>query len=85
MNKGLDLDTRLKLSARRLRAWHWMAAISTRKAEAITILRDEAKFLVQLGLANPADARRIGRLIFDYHQLIEALERMIARSVVQPA
>lgn len=61
-----------------------MAAISTRKEEAVVILRDEAKHLVQLGLAYPKDARRIGRLIFNYHQLIEALERMISRSAARP-
>ncbi|WEK05718.1 MAG: hypothetical protein P0Y65_05545 [Candidatus Devosia phytovorans] len=76
MTQQYDLDDRLRQSARKLREWNWLAAISTRRAEAVVILRDEARFLIQLGLQHPTEARRIGRLIVAYRRLIEALDRM---------
>ncbi|SEQ30146.1 hypothetical protein SAMN05428969_2628 [Devosia sp. YR412] len=74
MPADFDLDKRLRKSARMLRAWNWMAVISTRRAEAVHILREEAKWLIQLGLEHPRHARRIGRLIVAYRRLIEAIE-----------
>ena len=54
-----------------------MAVISTRQAEAVDILREEAKFLIQLGLEHPAHAARIGRLIVAYRRLIDAIDLRI--------
>ena len=72
-----DINDRLRKSARKLRAWNWMAVISTRQAEAVEILREEAKFLIQLGLENPGHAVRIGRLIVAYRHLIDAIDLCI--------
>ena len=78
MSEETELNDRLRKSARTLRAWNWMAAISTRQAEAVAILRDEARFLIKLGLEHPKHARKIGRLIVAYNRLIEAIELRMA-------
>lgn len=77
MSEDVDLDERLKLSARKLRAWNWMAAISTNQVEAVGILRDEARLLIQFGLQHPDQIGRIGRLIVAYRTLIDAIEHRI--------
>jgi len=74
-----DLDSRLQKSARMLRGWDWMTIVSTRRTEAVDILREEARFLVQLGLNNKPNALRIGRLIVAYRRLIDLLEQSMAR------
>ena len=73
-----DIDTRLSRSARRLRAWNWMGAISTRQPEVIAILNEEAHLLILLGPKHPHHARRIGNLIVAYRRLIEAMEQRMA-------
>ena len=62
-----------------LRAWNWMGAISDRQQEAVAILTEEAKLLIQLGVQHPRYLRRIGRLIVAYQHLIKAIERRMER------
>lgn len=64
----------LRRAVRRLRAWQWMSAISTRPEDAVAVLTDEARALVQLGIAHPDRARDIGELIVSYHRLIVRLK-----------
>lgn len=52
-------------------------AISIRQVEAISILREEARFLIEIGLQNPGQARRIGRLLVAHRKLIDEIELRI--------
>lgn len=51
-----------------------MSVISAKRDEAIWLLGQEAKFLVQLGPKHPEHARQIGQLIVAYQRLITAMK-----------
>lgn len=51
-----------------------MSLVSTQRDDALGILGQEARFLVQLGPRHPERAQQIGRLIVAYHRLITALK-----------
>ncbi len=73
LSKDADLDARLHKSACVLREWGWLSGVSTRRAEVVAILREEARLLILLGPGHPAQARRIGGLIVAYRRLIDTL------------
>ncbi|KKB76996.1 hypothetical protein VW35_16050 [Devosia soli] len=50
-----------------------MSKISCREDEAIALLLQEAKFLIDLGREHPARAVEIGRLIVAYQRLVETI------------
>ncbi len=58
-----------------LRGWRWMSLVSMQREEAILILSQEAKFLVQMGPKYPQHAQQIGRLIVSYQRLITAMKQ----------
>ena len=65
-----DLDTRLRKSVQKLRAWRWMSAITNDPEEVAGLLTAEARLLIDLGRQHPDRAKDIGRLIVAYHNLI---------------
>jgi hypothetical protein len=52
-----------------------MSLISTQREDAISILSQEAKFLVQMGPKHPEHAQKIGRLIVAYQRLITLMKQ----------
>ncbi|RYD60942.1 MAG: hypothetical protein EOP84_36325 [Verrucomicrobiaceae bacterium] len=68
------VDCRLRKSVMLLRGWSWMSLVSTQREEAICILAQEAKFLVQMGPKHHERAKQIGKLIVAYQRLITAMK-----------
>ena len=77
MSSEDEISERLKQSVKLLRAWHWMATLSTQPDDAIAVLTAEARFLVQLGLQYPKRVREIGRLIVAYEHMITRLKQSV--------
>lgn len=70
MSEEVDIDERLRQSAKMLRAWGWMTSLSSRPEEAVAVLTAEARALVILGTHHPKKVREIGRLIVAYERFI---------------
>ncbi|KKB80369.1 hypothetical protein VW35_08265 [Devosia soli] len=68
-----DVESRIRASRKLLQGWRWMSKVSCRREEAIALLLQEAKFLIDLGRQHPARAVEIGRLIVAYQRLVEAI------------
>ncbi|MBD8067171.1 hypothetical protein IC608_17000 [Devosia sp. PTR5] len=76
-----ELDFRLAHSSARLRVWERQVPKLSQHDAVVEVLWDEAKHLVEIGVAHPCKAKVCSRLVERYRRLIVKAKTLRKRAV----